>query len=37
MGFLMISGEVEVNQFTKIYLTLEAKFGNDLLSSLCEN
>lgn len=28
-GFLMISGETEVNQFVEIHLILEVKFGND--------
>ena len=29
IGFLMISGETEVNQFVEIHLILEVKFGND--------
>ena len=27
----MISGEIEVNKFTGIYLIVKAKFGDDLL------
>ena len=30
VGFLMISGEIKVNQFAKISLILEAKFEDDL-------
>ena len=31
-SFLTISVEMEVNQFAQIFLTLEAKFGDDHLS-----
>ena len=37
MGFLMISGRIEVNQLTKISSILEAKFVDDPLRGLHNN